>query len=120
MVYIELLFLEDFIYNYIIIFSVSILLKRITTIRKIILSSLVGTISLITFIIPILNRFNFIISLLSSFIMSVISFSYKEIIYTIKNIFYMYISSMFIAGTIYLINTNIINTGRDISWFLAL
>lgn len=38
--------------------------------------------------------------------MSIITFSYKDIIYTIKNVFYMYMTGIFIAGFIYLINTN--------------
>ena len=37
--------------------------------------------------------------------MSLIAFSYKDIIYTIKNIIYMYLISIFLAGSIYLINT---------------
>ena len=40
--------------------------------------------------------------------MSIIAFSYKDIMYTIKNIFYMYTTSMFIAGTINLVNINIL------------
>lgn len=108
MIYIELLFLEDFIYNYVILCSVGLLLKRITNIKKNLISSLVGTISLITFFFSLGTIVNFVFSILFSLIMSIISFSYKDIVYTIKNIFYMYISSIFIAGTIYLINTNII------------
>lgn len=108
MIYIELLILEDFIYNYVILFSVGILLKRITNVKRTIIASLVGTISIITFFISSLNILKLIISFLFSLVMVIISFSYKNIIYTIKNIFYMYISTMFIAGTIYLINTNII------------
>lgn len=107
MIYIELLLIEDFIYNYVILFSVGILLKRNTNIKKTLLASLIGTISIITFFISSLNIFKLIISFIFSFLMATISFSYKNIIYTIKNIFYMYISSIFLAGTIYLINTNI-------------
>ena len=56
------------------------------------------------------NFINLIISILFSIIMSIISFSYKDIIYTIKNIFYMYTTSIFIAGSINLINVNILPT----------
>lgn len=40
--------------------------------------------------------------------MSLIAFSYKDIIYTIKNIFYMYSISIFLAGGINLINVNLL------------
>ena len=36
--------------------------------------------------------------------MSIISFNYHDFIYTIKNIVYIYLISIFIGGTIYLIN----------------
>lgn len=105
MVYIELLFLEDFIYNYTIILTVSLLLKRITNIKRIFISSIIGTLSLIALLI---NVSNIIISFIFSILMSIISFKYKDIIYTFKNICYMYLSSIFVAGFIYLINTNVI------------
>lgn len=38
--------------------------------------------------------------------MSLISFGFIDIIYTIKNTIYMYFLSIFLAGSIYLINTN--------------
>jgi len=108
MVYVELLFLEDLIYNYVILLTVSLLLTRITSIKKILVSSIIGTLSLITFILKIHNIIIILITFIFSLLMSIIAFTYKDIIYTIKNICYMYISSIFIAGFIYLINTNII------------
>lgn len=108
MVYIDLLVIQDLIYNYVILLGVGILLTRITNIKKIFLSSVIGTIPLITLFLNISNQLNFLISFLFSIIMVLISFSYKDIVYTIKNIFYMYAISVFLAGTIYLININIL------------
>lgn len=110
MVYIDLLVLQDLIYNYVILIGVSILLTRITNIKKIFLSSVIGTIPLIFLVININNQLMFIISFIFSIIMSIISFSYKDILYTIKNIFYMYTTSIFIAGSINLINVNLLPT----------
>ena len=36
--------------------------------------------------------------------MSIIAFKYEDIIYTIKNIMYIYFTSIFIGGFVYLIN----------------
>ena len=107
MVYIELLILEELIYNYIIILTVSIILNRITTIKKILLSSIISSISIIVIFYNIPNIIIMLVSFISSIIMSIISFSYKDIIYTLKNVFYMYTSAIFFAGFIYLINTTI-------------
>lgn len=107
MIYIELLILEDIIYNYVILFGVSLLLVRITNIKKILLSSIVGTMPLIFLLTNTNNILNMIISFAFSIIMSILAFSYKDIMYTLKNIFYMYSTSIFIAGSIYLINTTV-------------
>lgn len=109
MVYIELLLLEDLIYNYVIILTVSILLTRITSIKKIIISSVFGSLSLIILPYHISGIVNIFVSIIFSILVSLIAFSYKGILYTIKNIFYMYISTIFIAGFIYLINTHFFN-----------
>lgn len=106
MVYVDLLVIQDLIYNYVILLGVSLLLTRITNLRKIFLSSVIGTIPLIFLFLNISNSLNFLISFIFSLIMSLITFSYKDIIYTIKNVIYMYLISIFIAGGINLININ--------------
>ncbi|MBQ8219199.1 MAG: sigma-E processing peptidase SpoIIGA [Bacilli bacterium] len=106
MVYIDLLIIQNLILNYCIIIGTSILLNRITKIKKIFLSSVIGCIPLIFIFININKITIFLISLVFSIIMSIISFKYKDILYTVKNVIYMYFISIFIAGTIYLININ--------------
>lgn len=108
MVYIDLLVIQDLIYNYVILIGVSILLTRITNMKKIFLSSVIGTIPLVFLLINVSNYINFLISIIFSIIMSVIAFSYKDIIYTIRNVFYIYSTSVFLAGGIYLININLL------------
>lgn len=110
MVYVDLLVIQDLIYNYIILLAVGILLTRKTNIKKIFLSSVIGTIPLVFLFLNINQQLIFFISFIFSLIMSFISFSYRDIIYTIKNVFYMYMTSIFIAGSIYLINVNFLPT----------
>ena len=107
MVYIDLLVIQDLIYNYVILIGVSLLLTRNTKIKKVFLSSVLGAIPLIFLFLNINNILNLIISFLFSIIMSIVAFSYKDIIFTIKNVFYMYAISIFLAGSINLININI-------------
>ena len=108
MIYVDLLVIEDLILNYVIIISTGILLNRITRFKKVFLSSVIGTIPLILLFVNINSIYIFIINLLFSFIMSIIAFKYQDIIYTIKNIIYMYFISIFLAGSIYLINTDLL------------
>ena len=43
MVYVDLLVIQDLIYNYVILLGISLLLTRITNLKKIFLSSVIGT-----------------------------------------------------------------------------
>jgi len=106
MVYIDLLVIQDLLMNYIVLYATGIILNRITKFNKIFFASTIGNISLIFLFCNINNYIVNIISLLFSIIMSLIAFSYKDIVYTIKNVIYMYLISIFLAGSIYLINTS--------------
>ena len=114
MVYVDLLVIEDLIMNYIVLTSVSLLLNRISRFKKIFLSSVLGTIPLLFLFINIDKIYLLIITFIFSIIMSIISFKYRDIIYTIKNVIYMYFISIFLAGSLYLINTNILPTINNI------
>lgn len=104
MVYVDLLVMEDLISNYCLLLGVGILLNRYTKLSNVFLASVIGCIPLIFIFTNIDKLLIFIISFLFSIIMSLIAFKYKDIIYTIQNIFYLYLISVFLAGSIYLIN----------------
>ena len=106
MIYIDILVIEDIILNYITLLGTGILLNRITNIKRILISSIIGIVP-VAFLLTstgklMLNIINFLILI----VISIISFDYKNIIYTFKNILYIYFISIFLAGSIYLINTN--------------
>ena len=115
MVYIELIVFVDLFMNYLIILSTGIILNRKSSFKKIFLSSVVGCIPLIFIYIIMNNIIIFLLNIIFAIIMSIISFGYKDIIYTIKNIIYMYFISIFLAGSLYLINSNFFpNTSNQI------
>lgn len=104
--YIDLFFLFNVIMDTAIILGVSYLLKRKTNFIRIFISSLVGGfISLLLFL-----DINMIIIMLPGVILiSIISFGYRDIIYLIKNIIYMYFLSIFLGGIMYLFNIKVSN-----------
>ena len=108
-IYIDLYLLFNIIMDAIVITSVSIILKRKTSTLRIIISSILGGISSLL-LFTSLNKI--LIEILSVIIMILIAFRYKDLRYTIKNIFYMYMLSTLLGGIIYLFNikvsTNII------------
>ena len=106
-IYIDLFFIFNVFTDAIIIMGVSYILKRRTNIIRIIVSSLIGGIfSLLLFT----NTNRIIIEGVSVAIMCIVCFGYRNIGYTIKNIFYMYISSSVLGGLLYLFNIKIDNS----------
>ena len=106
MIDVDLLVIQDLLMNYIILITTWILLNRITKFKKIFLSSVIGTIPLILLFINTSKLIIFVINFFFSIIMLIISYKYKDIIYTLKNTFYMYLNSIFVAGSLYFVNTN--------------
>ena len=104
--YIDLFFIFNFIIDFIITLSVSIILKIKSIYIRMILSSLLGGFSSLL-LFTSLNKI--LIEIISIVIMVVISFGYKGIRYVIKNILYMYILSTLLGGIIYLFNIKVSN-----------
>ena len=106
MIYVDLVVIIDLFMNYLVLISTGIILNRITKLKKAFLSSVIGCIPIIFIFINTNKIILFARSILFAIMMSWISFSYKDIIYTLRNVLYMYFISIFLAGGIYLINTN--------------
>ena len=108
-IYIDLLIVLNFIYDYLIMNIVSIVLKRIINKKRLFLSSIIGELSILFLIL----NFNYIIlltlKLLLAIIMNIISFKYKNIKYTLTNLSYFYMISIILGGIIYYCYLNHIN-----------
>ena len=103
-IYIDLFFLFNTIMDIIIITSVSILLKRNTTYKRILISSLLGGLSSLILFTSI-NRL--LLELITIILMITIAFKYKNIRYFLTNILYTYILSILLGGLIYLFNSKV-------------
>lgn len=101
-IYVDILFFINITYDFLILNSVNIVLRRNTKIKKILLGSLVGSISSFSMFIPFLN--NIYITILLSIVMLIVTFGFKDIIYFKNNILYFYMISIIFGGTLYLIN----------------
>ena len=115
-IYIELVILINFIIDFILLFGICILLRRQTNLKRIILSSLVGSITIIVNYYNISNYYLLFIKIFISLIMVIICFKYKNIKYTFKNLFYLYTLSIFLGGSMYLVSTSIIQKYSELSF----
>lgn len=108
-VYIDLVCIINFIYDFLILLTVSFTLKRNRKIYYYILSSLIGVLSIFLLFLKINNIILFLLKILISIIMVIVAFGYKSIKYTISNIIYFYMTSIILAGFLYLIKGNNFN-----------
>jgi len=103
-IYIDLILLLNFGFDFLLLLSVSLILRRNTEIYKILLGAFIGSISVLTLFININSFELFIIKIIISILMCITTFKFKNIKYTIKNIIYLYISSIVLGGALYLLN----------------
>ena len=100
-VYIDLVFLINFILDLLLLLTINIALKRYSKIKRLILGALFGSISLLYLFIPLNQVLLFIFKIVMSIIMCIIAFGYKNFKYTIYNIIYLYMTSIILGGFLY-------------------
>lgn len=98
--YIDIILIINFIYDFLILTSVSIVLKRNASLKKIIYGSLYGISTIITLFISLDNYLLIALKLITSISMVLITFGPKRIL---ENLFYLYIITIIIGGSQYLI-----------------
>lgn len=103
-VYLDYVFFINFIFDFLLLLSVTIILKRNIKISKIVFGSLIGGLSIFSLFIKINSIQLFFLKLFISILMVVITFDFKNIYYTFKNLVFLYMSSMVLGGTLYFLN----------------
>ena len=100
-VYLDLVIIINFIYDLLILTATSVLLKRNTPFKRLLLSSLIGCLSIITLFIKIDSIFLILFKFLLSLIMVIVSFGKKNIV---ENTFYFYVITIIIGGSQYMLS----------------
>lgn len=105
-VYVDLVFLLNFCYDFLLLLTVNNVLKRKTSIKRLLLSSFIGALSILLLFLKLNNIIFFIIKILISILMVLISFKYISIKYTFNNLVYLYLVSIILAGFLYFLDIN--------------
>jgi len=103
-IYLDLIFILNWVMDLILLLGVSLLLRRNVKIKKLILASFIGGISILTLFLKINSLELFIIKVIISLFMVLIAFGFRNIKYTLRNLFYLYTSSMILGGFLYFLN----------------
>ncbi len=103
-IYIDLILFLNFAFDFIILLTTSILLKRNTKLIRIFIGAIIGSITILVLFIPFTTFSLFIIKIILSIIIILSTFGYHDIKYTLNNLFYFYIVSIILGGFMYYLN----------------
>lgn len=102
-IYIDLVLLLNFLIDLILIFSTALILRRQTNLKKIIKGALIGSLSTLSLLLNLNTYLLLLLKVTTAAIMVIVVFGFKNLKYTLKNIFYLYTSSIVLGGFLYML-----------------
>ena len=106
-VYVDLILLLNFVIDFLILLTVSIILRRNAKIRKILLSTVVGTLSILVLFVNMNNLILFLYKLILSVVLILVAFGYNDIKCFFNNLLYFYTTSILLGGFLYFLNIQV-------------
>lgn len=103
-IYLDLVLFINFFFDFLLLISVGLILKRTIKIKKILLAALIGSLSIIILFVNMNSVILFFFKLIISIIMLIVSYGYKSINYLFQNICYLYVNSIVLGGFLYYLN----------------
>ena len=128
-IYLDLIMILNFGLDFLLLLTVSIILKRNVSITRIMLGAFIGGLSILFLFFNINNLLLFFLKFIISIIMTLVTFKYSNLKYTLINIFYLYMTSIVLGGFLYLLNVEFsykkegiifINNGLSINFIFLL
>jgi len=128
-IYLDLVMILNFVIDFILLLTVSLILKRNVSITRIMLGAFLGGISILFLFFNMNNIILFLLKVLISIFMTLITFKYINLKYTLINLLYLYMSSIILGGFLYLLNIQFsykqigiifINNGLSINFIFLL
>ena len=116
-IYLDLVLILNFFFDFLLLFAVNHLLKRKVKFYRIILGSLIGSLSILILFISINSIELFILKIVISILMILITFGYNNRKVFLKNIIYLYLVSIILGGSLYLLNDSISYNNKGIIFF---
>ena len=103
-IYVDGLLFLNFFFDFLLLLSVSIILKRNVSIFRVIIGAFIGSLTILILFFKITSFELFLIKVYLSIIMCLVSFGYNDLKYTFKNILFLYLVSIILGGFLYMIN----------------
>ena len=106
-IYVDLILLLNFFLDFLLLMTVSLILKRNTKILRIILGSFIGSVSMLALFINFSSFSLFLFKVIISIVMIIVTFGFINIKEFLNNILYLYMVRIILGGFLYLINDSI-------------
>lgn len=103
-IYVDLVVLMNFGFDLMLLFGVAIILRRQTTLKRLLLGAGVGSITILAMFVEMSSFTLFFLKVIISIFMVLIVFGYQDIKYLGNNLFYLYTSSILLGGFLYFLN----------------
>lgn len=103
-IYVDLVLLLNFGFDLLLLFGVGLLLRRQSGLKRLLLGAGVGSITVLSMFIEMSSFTLFFVKIMISVVMVLIAFGYQDLKYTLKNLFYLYTSSILLGGFLYFLN----------------
>lgn len=103
-IYVDLVMLLNFGFDLVLLFGVAIVLRRQTTLKRLLLGATVGSVTVFSMFIEMSSLELFLVKVLISILMVLIVFGYRDRRYFMNNLFYLYTSSIILGGFLYFLN----------------
>lgn len=100
-IYLDFVFLINFFFDFLLLYGTSKILKKIVSLKRLLLGSFIGTISLLFLFFSLSSLELFLFKALISIIIIIVTFGKKNFF---QNITYFYILSIILGGSLYLLD----------------
>lgn len=104
--YIDLFLLLNFFIDFLLLISISYILKRKICINKLLISAFIGSLSSCLLFVNIDSYLLVLAKVTTNVLMQIIAFNFNDLKYLIKNVVYFYIISILLCGSVYLLKVN--------------
>ena len=103
-IYLDLIIFLNFVFDSLLLVVVNVTLRRNAKLWRILLGGLVGSLSIFLLFIRINSLELFLLKIIVSILMLLVTFGYRNIKYFLHNAFYLYLASMILGGFLYFLN----------------
>lgn len=103
-IYLDVIFLLNFGFDFLLLMTVNLILRRNKKIYDVLAGSLIGALSIFILFVQINSFLLFIFKIVISIAMILVTFGYRDFKYTFRNFLYLYSASMILGGALYFLN----------------